>query len=86
MKVDNFMAPYFGWRSELWLAPPSSQAVIPLDTLREYIAYSRSHCRPRLSEDAAAALVDGYVEMRRLGVSRKVCTYPIPLPFFVRNL
>ena len=62
------------------VCPPSCQAVIPLDTLREYIAYARSNCRPRLSEDAAAALVDGYVEMRRLGVSRKACPHPISLP------
>ena len=55
--------------------PRRAQAVIPLDTLREYIAYARAHCRPRLSEESGAALVDGYVEMRRLGVSRKVCAH-----------
>ena len=56
--------------------------MIPLDTLREYIAYARAHCRPRLSEESGAALVDGYVEMRRLGVSRKVPAFePVCLPF-----
>ena len=43
-----------------------------MDTLRDYIAYARSQCKPKLSEEAASTLIDGYVDMRRQGVSRKV--------------
>ena len=52
-----------------------------MDTLRDYIAYARSQCKPKLSEDAAQTLIDGYVDMRRQGVSRKVTVlhkYPVP--------
>ncbi len=43
-----------------------------MDTLRDFIAYARSQCKPKLSEEAATTLIDGYVDMRRQGVSRKV--------------
>ena len=49
-----------------------AQATISVDTLRDYIAYARSQCKPKLSEEAATTLIDGYVDMRRQGVSRKV--------------
>ena len=49
----------------------STQATIPVDTLRDYIAYARSQSKPKLSEEAASTLIDGYVDMRRQGVSRK---------------
>ena len=53
-------------------AVAQAQATIPVDTLRDYIAYARSQCKPKLSEEAASTLIDGYVDMRRQGVSRKV--------------
>lgn len=40
--------------------------------LREYIAYARSHCTPQLTDAAAGELVEGYITMRRQGLSRKV--------------
>jgi DNA replication licensing factor MCM4 len=35
--------------------------------LTDYISYARAHVHPELSDAAAEALVEGYVEMRRLG-------------------
>lgn len=40
--------------------------------LRDYIAYSRAHCKPQLTDAAVAELVEGYLNMRRQGISRKV--------------
>lgn len=48
------------------------QPPIPLETLREYIAYARTKCQPVLSDEALKALVDGYLDMRRMGSSRNV--------------
>jgi hypothetical protein len=58
------------------------QTTIPTDTLRDYIAYARSQCKPKLSDDAAQTLIDGYVDMRRQGVSRKVGAEPCPRPCY----
>jgi len=46
-----------------------SQSVIPVDLLRSYILYAQSKCKPALTDDAAEALVNYYVEMRRMGTS-----------------
>ena len=48
------------------------QGVIPMAQLREYIAYARAKCKPELTDAAAAALIEGYIQMRSQGVSRKV--------------
>ncbi len=45
-----------------------------MNLLREYIAYARAKCTPELTDEAAAALVEGYIAMRKQGISRKVCT------------
>eukprot|EP00884_Botryococcus_braunii_P014652 jgi/Botrbrau1/23188/Bobra.0041s0036.1 len=54
--------------------PPSSQALIPMEKLRTYIAYARARCNPILSDDAAQELIEGYLNLRRMGSSRKVIT------------
>ena len=41
-------------------------------TLTEYISYARTKYMPVLSDEAAEMLVEGYVDMRRMGGSRKV--------------
>lgn len=50
------------------------QGIIPVKELKEYIAYARAHCNPRLTDESAAALVQGYLHMRGMGTSRKVIT------------
>merc|ERR1712154_340655 len=46
--------------------------------LMEYISYSRRHIQPKISNEAADKLIDGYVEMRSMGrmkgSSRKTIT------------
>lgn len=56
-----------------WDSPPATQqALIDPSLLRDYIAYARKVARPRLSEDAAKILIDGYLDWRRMGRNNKV--------------
>ena len=58
---------------EAGLCPRAAQqAPIPIAQLRDYIAFSRAHCHPALSPEAAADIIDGYMNMRSVGSSRKV--------------
>jgi DNA replication licensing factor MCM4 len=50
----------------------AAAAPIPSDTLREFVAYARAHCRPELGPEAAQRLCQAYAEMRAAGASRKV--------------
>lgn len=45
-----------------------------LDALTEYISYARANIHPKINDEAAAALTQGYVTMRRFGsvAGRKV--------------
>lgn len=54
----------------------SSDGLERLDmaTLTSYISYARQHAKPQLSDEAAAELVSGYVQMRRSSSNRKVIT------------
>eukprot|EP00636_Phaeomonas_parva_P006984 CAMPEP_0118852254 /NCGR_PEP_ID=MMETSP1163-20130328/1275_1 /TAXON_ID=124430 /ORGANISM="Phaeomonas parva, Strain CCMP2877" /LENGTH=233 /DNA_ID=CAMNT_0006784663 /DNA_START=33 /DNA_END=734 /DNA_ORIENTATION=- len=40
---------------------------VPADLLRDYVAYARQHVDPVLSDEAGAALVQAYLNMRRMG-------------------
>lgn len=44
-----------------------AQEALDLPTLTAYITYARQHIHPRLSDEAAEHLINGYVEMRRKG-------------------
>ncbi|KAL4499205.1 hypothetical protein ABPG72_006791 [Tetrahymena utriculariae] len=48
--------------------------IIDRDTLSKYIAYARQEVHPKLTKEAADQLVQGYVEMRKVGLSNKVIT------------
>ncbi|CAM5090235.1 unnamed protein product [Eretmochelys imbricata] len=53
--------------------------------LRDYIAYARSYVNPRLSEEASQALIEAYVDMRKIGSGRgMVSVYPRQLEFLIR--
>lgn len=45
----------------------TSSAILPVEFLTSYISFARAHVHPVLSPEAGRALVDAYVEMRRLG-------------------
>ena len=46
------------------------QAVIPLEKLRDFIAFARAQCQPELSDEAAQDLVHAYQTMRNQGMGR----------------
>jgi len=52
--------------------PPNSVEPLPIETLRDYIAFARARVRPTLDDAAAGKLASVYMEMRRDGKSRKV--------------
>ena len=43
----------------------------PLDTLTAYITYARAKIHPVLNEDASNALVQAYVDMRKVGIDSR---------------
>ncbi|EPY87127.1 DNA replication licensing factor MCM4 isoform 2 [Camelus ferus] len=53
--------------------------------LRDYIAYAHSTIQPRLSQEASQALIEAYVDMRKIGSSRgMVSAYPRQLESLIR--
>lgn len=65
----------------LYYAPSDARStsdLFPLPRMAEYISYARAHVNPELSPEAMRALVQGYMDMRRMGTSsasgRKVIT------------
>jgi len=54
----------------------TSEELIPMETLTEYISLARRSVQPELSEQAREDLINGYVELRRMGSvgQRKVIT------------
>ncbi|KAI2613698.1 cell division control protein 54 [Hypoxylon fragiforme] len=45
----------------------SNDEILPVEFLTSYISYARTHVHPTLSQDASQALVEAYVNMRKLG-------------------
>ncbi|XP_070603835.1 DNA replication licensing factor MCM4 [Erythrolamprus reginae] len=53
--------------------------------LRDYIAYARNYINPKLSEEASQALIEAYVDMRKVGSGRgMVSAYPRQLESLIR--
>lgn len=69
---------------------PSSQGAatappVPSNLLREYIAYARATCQPKLTPESAQKLANAYADMRALGLSRKtVSATPRQLESLIR--
>uniref|UniRef100_A0A8C9NC38 DNA replication licensing factor MCM4 n=1 Tax=Serinus canaria TaxID=9135 RepID=A0A8C9NC38_SERCA len=58
---------------------------IDMAVLRDYIAYARSYVNPRLGEEAGQALIEAYVDMRKIGSGRgMVSAYPRQLESLIR--
>lgn len=54
-------------------------------SLRDYLAYARTYIHPSLSEEAGQALVQAYVDMRKIGSGRGAVTaYPRQLESLIR--
>jgi DNA replication licensing factor MCM4 len=60
---------------ELYFAPHErttrKEQLLSVHELTEYIMYARTFCHPRLTDDATAGLVGGYVQMRKAGANHK---------------
>ena len=67
----SFEAWHAGTADDMLSSTLTTQALIPADKLRDYIAYARARCHPELTEPAAAKLVDSYLNLRGVGTSRK---------------
>jgi DNA replication licensing factor MCM4 len=52
----------------------STGPILATETLRRYIAFAKRVCTPVLSDEAGAALVKGYVAMRKGGASQNIIT------------
>lgn len=44
-----------------------SLPLVPTEKLTRYVAYARRYCKPRISDDAGDALIQAYIDLRRLG-------------------
>ncbi len=51
-----------------------NESRIDTHTLTRYITYAKNMIHPKISEEAKQALIDGYVQLRRLGSHRKQIT------------
>jgi DNA replication licensing factor MCM4 len=47
--------------------PPKRASPVKASDLAEYISFAKQNCHPQISDAAAHALVEGYVEMRQAG-------------------
>jgi len=58
---------------------------LDIRTLKEYLAYARAYGNQRISERAGQALIEAYVEMRKVGSGRgQVSAYPRHLESLIR--
>jgi DNA replication licensing factor MCM4 len=64
--------------------PEVDESLIEPELLTQYIAYARSKIHPILSDEAASALVEGYVACRSRGNKKTVTATPRQLESFIR--
>ncbi|XP_043921162.1 DNA replication licensing factor MCM4 [Protopterus annectens] len=58
---------------------------LDMAVLKDYIAYARTYVHPKLSEEAGQALIEAYVDMRKIGSGRgMVSAYPRQLESLIR--
>ncbi|MBN3304768.1 MCM4 factor, partial [Amia calva] len=58
---------------------------LDMAVLKDYIAYARTYIAPRLNEEASQALIEAYVDMRKIGSGRgMVSAYPRQLESLIR--
>ncbi|KAI2549923.1 minichromosome maintenance complex component 4 [Homo sapiens] len=63
----------------------AEEELLDMAVLKDYIAYAHSTIMPRLSEEASQALIEAYVDMRKIGSSRgMVSAYPRQLESLIR--
>uniref|UniRef100_A0A6Q2XFV6 DNA replication licensing factor MCM4 n=1 Tax=Esox lucius TaxID=8010 RepID=A0A6Q2XFV6_ESOLU len=61
------------------------EELLDMAVLKDYIAYARTYINPRLNEEASQALIEAYVDMRKIGSGRgMVSAYPRQLESLIR--
>ncbi|XP_061652360.1 DNA replication licensing factor MCM4 [Phyllopteryx taeniolatus] len=61
------------------------EELLDMAVLKDYIAYARTYIAPRLNEEASQALIEAYVDMRKIGSGRgMVSAYPRQLESLIR--
>jgi DNA replication licensing factor MCM4 len=65
--------------------PQATSTVLSIDEFAEYVSFARSECHPKLNDDAKSALIEGYVNMRRMSTSKNtISATPRQLESIVR--
>jgi DNA replication licensing factor MCM4 len=55
--------------------PPRTRADhLSIDTLTDYISFAKKHVHPKISDAASDDLIQGYIQMRKLGENKKTIT------------
>lgn len=63
----------------------SEEEHMDMSILRDYLAYSKQHFNPKLTEEAGTHLIQSYVKMRQVGSGRgQVTAYPRQLESLIR--
>lgn len=53
--------------------------------LKDYLGYAKTYVAPKLSEEAGQMLIQGYVDMRKIGSGRgQISAYPRQLEALIR--
>jgi DNA replication licensing factor MCM4 len=78
-----YIVPGQGSQKRNPLAQVEVQEGLDLPTLTSYISYARQHYHPKLSDEAAEDLINGYVAMRHKGnfpgSSKKISVCPLEI-------
>ena len=65
--------------------PQAASTVLSIEEFAEYVSFARSECRPKLNDEAKSALIEGYVNMRRMSTSKNtISATPRQLESLVR--
>jgi len=64
------------WNRLAWVADIQKRA-LPAELVRDYIAYAREYCKPKLTAEAAAVLKDYYMQLRYPETGGRKDTVPI---------
>lgn len=62
-----------------------AHSIIPIDVMKDYIAYARNYVHPKLTEEAGKMLIHHYIEMRKIGSGKgHISAYPRQLESLIR--
>jgi len=60
-------------------------SVLEMDTLKDYIMFAKTNFKPKLSPESGQALIEAYLEMRKLGSGKgQITAYPRQLHSLIR--